>query len=48
MGKNGKGREYEDGKEVFIGEYLNGKKHGKGEEIDTEGYIKENMKMEKD
>ena len=30
--KNGKGKEYNDGKLIFEGEYLNGLKHGKGKE----------------
>ena len=31
---NGKGREYYNGKLIFEGEYLNGKRNGKGKEYD--------------
>ena len=35
MEKNGKGKEYyDDGKLKFEGEYLNGKRNGKGKEYD--------------
>ena len=38
--RNGKGKEYDNGRLVFEGEYLNGKKNGHGKEYNKNGYIK--------
>jgi len=35
--RNGKGKEYKEGKVIFEGEYRNGKRNGKGEEFDLKG-----------
>ena len=37
--RNGKGKEYKQGKLIFEGDYLNGKRNGKWKEYDSEGKI---------
>jgi len=36
---NGNGKEYYEGKLEFEGQYINGKRHGKGKEYSYEGYL---------
>ena len=37
--KNGKGKEYHNGKLIFVGEYLNGERNGKGKEYYDDGNL---------
>ena len=37
--KNGKGKQYHQGKLIFEGEYLNGEKNGKGKQYDEDKLI---------
>ena len=37
--KNGNVKEYDEGELVFEGQYINGKRHGKGKEYNYQGYL---------